>query len=99
MLEEAAGRWAYAGRLWAEVLWVLRVKNGNMGEVVQKWMRVVGEVPKSGEVWCEGGRMFCDMGDYKKARFCFEAAMHLTPQYGDSFIEALRLYMLLGRRK
>jgi hypothetical protein len=39
------------------------------------------------------------MGDYKKAKFCFEAAMHLTPQYGDSFIEALRLYMIMGRRK
>lgn len=25
--------------------------------------------------------------------------MHLTPQYGDSFIEALKLYMLLGQRQ
>lgn len=59
----------------------------------------LGEVPKSGEVWCEGARcnlnpMHLPSFDLGKAQrfLCF--AIQFTPQYGDSFIEYLRVEML-----
>lgn len=55
--------------------------------------------PKSGEIWCEGGRIYCELKEYTKARFCFDAAMQLTPQFGDTFIEAYRLEVFMGNRK
>lgn len=96
MLEEAVQRWPYAGRLWAELLLLQRVKTSPKEDVMKLFEGVIKEVPKSGEVWCEGGRILLERGHQKKALFCFEAAVHLTPQYGDSFIECLRLYTLRG---
>ncbi len=61
--------------------------------------RALEEVPKSGEVWCEGAR--CHLNpldivsfDLSKAQryLCF--AIQFTPQYGDTFVEYLRLEML-----
>lgn len=48
-------------------------------------------VAKSGEVWCEGARIF--MNPLSKhfnplnAQRCLTFAVFFTPQYGDSFIE------------
>jgi len=62
----------------------------------------VREVPKSGEVWCEGARILMNpmvqhfhLG---RAFKCLEFAVHLTPQYGDPFLELLRLRFLLEMR-
>lgn len=52
---------------------------------------MVRDNPKSGEIWCEGGRIFAELREYKKAKWCFATAMQLTPQYGDTFIEAYKL--------
>ena len=58
------------------------------------------EVPKSGEVWCEGARLFLnphsECFSLDIARQFLEFAIEFTPQYGDSFIELMRLQMLLG---
>jgi len=58
--------------------------------------------PKSGEVWCEGARinmnpMFPHF-NLGRAYKCLEFAVHLTPQYGDSFLELFRLRILLEMR-
>jgi len=54
------------------------------------------EVPKSGEVWCEGARLALHRGDYARARQFLDFSLHFTPQYGDSLIEYLRLALLEG---
>ena len=48
-------------------------------------------VRKSGEVWCEGARVFMNpMSRHfnpRNAQRCLNFAVYFTPQYGDSFIE------------
>lgn len=48
-------------------------------------------VAKSGEVWCEGGRIFLNpcssLFSIHNAQYCLNLAVYFTPQYGDSFIE------------
>lgn len=58
------------------------------------------EVPKSGECWCEAARTAMNPFDYKtefdlsSAHRCLAYAILFTPQYGDSFIERVRLELL-----
>lgn len=58
----------------------------------------LAEVPKSGEVWCEAARMHLNplsrTFDLNIAERCLDFAVEFTPQYGDSFVEALRLSLL-----
>ena len=61
------------------------------------WREKIDEVPKSGELWCEGGRIYAELGQHDNATKCFKAAIHFTPQYGDSFVEQLRLCLLRGQ--
>ena len=46
---------------------------------------------KSGEVWCEGARIFLNPTSssfsIKNARIALNYAVFFTPQYGDSYIE------------
>lgn len=65
------------------------------------FIKSLHEIPKSGEVWCEGARLhmsrhtnnrYYDLG---KAQKYLEFAIQFTPQYGDSFLELLRLYLIL----
>lgn len=55
-------------------------------------------VAKSGEVWCEGARIYLNPTsrhfDPLNASKCLNFAVFFTPQYGDSFIEALRLAII-----
>ena len=67
---------------------------------LQVLLRAIQEVPKSGEVWCEGVR--CHMNplhlnsfDLSSAQKFLSFAVQFTPQYGDTFLELLRLEMLL----
>jgi hypothetical protein len=67
---------------------------------LQVLLRAIQEVPKSGEVWCEGAR--CHMNplhlnsfDLSSAQKFLSFAVQFTPQYGDTFLELLRLEMLL----
>ena len=61
--------------------------------------QAISEVPKSGEVWCERGR--CSLNPLNNQAFdlsqslrslCF--ANQFTPQYGDTFIEYIRVELL-----
>ena len=48
-------------------------------------------VAESGEVWCEGARVFLNPISKHfnplNAQRCLNFAVYFTPQYGDSFIE------------
>lgn len=55
-------------------------------------------VPKSGEVWCEAARIHLNplstSFDIKISSTYLDFATKFTPQYGDSFLEALRQQMI-----
>ena len=57
------------------------------------------EIPKSGEVWCEGARLMMSKVaqnrhfSLEKAEIYLNFAIQFTPQYGDSFLELLKLHM------
>ena len=62
--------------------------------------RALQVVPKSGEVWCEGARTLLNplstkSFDPAQAQKYLSFAIQFTPQYGDSFIEYIRVEMLL----
>eukprot|EP01006_Ploeotia_vitrea_P028406 TRINITY_DN61110_c0_g1_i1.p1 TRINITY_DN61110_c0_g1~~TRINITY_DN61110_c0_g1_i1.p1 ORF type:complete len:1465 (-),score=160.58 TRINITY_DN61110_c0_g1_i1:327-4721(-) len=84
------------GRLWA-VLIQLKHAEGE-AEQQRVFCEALKEVPKSGEVWCEGARMcmnpLSSRFNLERARQFLDFAIKFTPQYGDSFIEYLRLELL-----
>lgn len=57
-------------------------------------IQALKEVPKSGEVWCEGARIHLNplsrAFDLDTAGKYLGFAVQFTPQYGDSFMECLR---------
>eukprot|EP01041_Mallomonas_annulata_P006669 gene6669-13501_t len=62
-------------------------------------LRALREVPKSGEVWCEGARIHMNplqmlSFDLGRAQKYLGFAIQFTPQYGDTFIEYLRLELI-----
>jgi la-related protein 1 len=69
-------------------------------EVYITFNKALKEIPKSGEVWCEGARLALSSDpsnrhfNFSKAENYLRFAIQFTPQYGDSFLECLRLYML-----
>jgi len=86
------------GRLWA-VLIQLEHAQG-VHQQLRVFQQALLEVPKSGEVWCEGARIclnpFSECFNLEAAQNFLDLAIEFTPQYGDSFIEYLRLQMLTG---
>lgn len=80
------------GRLWATHVQLLA--RAPAAEQAAVLARALAAVPKSGEVWCEGARMHMRHGRYAEARQCLHHATLFTPQYGDSFVEALRVDLL-----
>mmetsp|Transcript_20983 Transcript_20983/g.37890 ORF Transcript_20983/g.37890 Transcript_20983/m.37890 type:complete len:1660 (-) Transcript_20983:315-5294(-) len=97
LVKRALQRHTGTGRLWAALV---QLYHGD-GEHVQcnSLKYALQAVPKSGEVWCEGARIhlnpFVPTFDMDTARrhLCF--ATKFTPQYGDSFVETLRLQLLI----
>eukprot|EP00579_Thalassiosira_antarctica_P005524 CAMPEP_0201893392 /NCGR_PEP_ID=MMETSP0902-20130614/38495_1 /ASSEMBLY_ACC=CAM_ASM_000551 /TAXON_ID=420261 /ORGANISM="Thalassiosira antarctica, Strain CCMP982" /LENGTH=1751 /DNA_ID=CAMNT_0048425149 /DNA_START=52 /DNA_END=5307 /DNA_ORIENTATION=- len=84
------------GRLWAALI-QLRHDDGELYQM--KVLKcALQAVPKSGEVWCEGARIhlspFSPTFDLQEASRHLSFAARFTPQYGDSFLEQLRLNML-----
>jgi len=81
------------GRLWA-LLIQLQSTNGHVQQR-RSFVQALEHVPKSGEVWCQGARLhlnpFSAQFDLEIARKYLGFAIRFTPQYGDSFIELLRL--------
>lgn len=106
---EATRIYSGAGRLWALVImlshrmqWKRRfaVVHGDMiPDSQQLLFDAVSSVPKSGEVWCEVARscmnpLFLDNFDLTEAQRTLSYAILFTPQYGDSFIEYVRLEII-----
>ena len=78
----------------------MTIKSGNnIPSKHEALLRALREVPKSGEVWAEGARcrlnpLHVDSFDLGGAQKFLGFAAHFTPQYGDSFVEMLRVEML-----
>lgn len=85
------------GRLWATLV-QLRQHSGRDSAQQIALRRALNAVPKSGEVWCEGGRIhlnpFSDTFDLVRARRHLFFATRFTPQYGDGFVESIRLELI-----
>jgi tetratricopeptide (TPR) repeat protein len=99
--EEALQVHPTTGRIWAALIHLKQVE-GEQAQL-QVFRRAIAEVPKSGEVWCEGARIALNPSyhhfNLKAAKRCLDFAVQFTPQYGDSIVEFARLEMLLrGRR-
>eukprot|EP01080_Neovahlkampfia_damariscottae_P001621 gene1621-12746_t len=84
------------GRLWAMLIQLKYIEGEDAQLKVFK--EALNEVPKSGEVWCEGARIrmnpLYSKFDLVKAKKYLKFAINFTPQYGDSFIEYLKLQLL-----
>lgn len=85
---------AGTGRLWACLVQLQQFGGDDRTQHVAL-RRALNAVPKSGEVWCEGGRIhlnpFSATFDLDRARRHLYFATKFTPQYGDSFVEGIRL--------
>eukprot|EP00968_Pinguiococcus_pyrenoidosus_P005375 scaffold344_cov235-Pinguiococcus_pyrenoidosus.AAC.1 len=85
------------GRLWAALI-TLRASDGVTAQAAV-FRRALQEVPKSGEVWAEGARLHLNplsqLFDPECAARFLEFAILFTPQYGDSFLELIRLRLVL----
>ncbi len=84
------------GRLWALLIQLY----GSRGSIEQEkcLIRSIESVPKSGEVWCEAARFRMNplesLYSLETASRYLDFAIQFTPQYGDSFIEAIRLRLV-----
>lgn len=85
------------GRLWAILIHLLGSTHDHYRQF-KYFQLALSEVPKSGEVWCEGARMALNpvsiFFNLKAASRYLNFALKFTPQYGDTFVEFLRLEML-----
>lgn len=63
LIQTAAARYRNSGRLAAEVLFIDRMVDPPE-VMIDKWAALVNELPKSGEVWCEGGRIHMELQDW-----------------------------------
>lgn len=85
------------GRLWASLVQLRHYEEGESAQF--KTLRLaLNAVPKSGEVWCEGARIhlnpFARTFDLPSAQRHLSFATKFTPQYGDGFLETLRLEII-----
>ena len=94
LARESLTRHSGTGRLWALNIQLSQTDE----EKLETFRKAYRAVPKSGEVWCEGARMCMDpsssLFNLSAAREHLGFAVRFTPQYGDTFIELLRLEML-----
>jgi hypothetical protein len=90
------------GRLWSALATVEHGSANGIDAAMNICHQASKEVPKSGEVWCEFARVFLNpLGaafHLDRAHKSLQFALRLTPQYGDTFLELLRLRFLLEIR-
>lgn len=85
-----------SGRFWG----ILIHLSSALSPATQRRVIAAGlqSVPKSGEIWCELGRWALNLHNrifsVPLARQVLDVALHFTPQYGDSFIEYVRVELL-----
>lgn len=75
------------GRLWSVLIQLEHLRNYNdptLATPFAVFREALQEVPKSGEVWCEGARLAIHVGRLDEARKFLDFSLHFTPQYGDS---------------
>lgn len=106
MVKESLNIHFATGRLWATLVQIkhARITSVEDSENCYKtFLNAVWEIPKSGEVWCEGARILMSpishIFDLSNAEKFLRFAIQFTPQYGDSFLELMRLYIIQGRTK
>ena len=103
IVKEAVSKYFSTGRLWASLIQILHTDTSSISQGIhfKAFLLAVQEVPKSGEVWCEGARIrlnpFSQFYNLSKAEEYLNYAIQFTPQYGDSFIELMRVYYLKGQ--
>ena len=94
--EDALAVHSGTGRLWAILVQLKHIHGPDAQRLV--FREALKQVPKSGEVWCEGARIhmhpLSPNWNLGTAERYLEFAIQFTPQYGDSFIEALRWQLL-----
>ena len=91
-----------AGRLWSSLIQLthqyrfhvdVRCRLYGSSLALGVFLCALQYVSKSGEVWCEGARIFMNPMSRHfhplNAQRCLNFAVYFTPQYGDSFIEVL----------
>ena len=85
------------GRLWASLVQLRHLADVEEAQF-ESLALALNAVPKSGEVWCEGARIhlnpFSCTFDLQRASRSLFFATKFTPQYGDGFLETLRLLIL-----
>jgi len=85
------------GRLWASLVQLRHLADVEEAQF-ESLALALNAVPKSGEVWCEGARIhlnpFSRTFDLQRASRHLLFATKFTPQYGDGFLETLRLLIL-----
>jgi hypothetical protein len=85
------------GRLWASLIQLRHLADVEEAQF-ESLALALNAVPKSGEVWCEGARIhlnpFSRTFDLERASRHLFFATKFTPQYGDGFLESLRLLIL-----
>lgn len=97
---DALSKHVGAGRLWSSYIHLMHqcaLPRGLMRRIfgpdaaMQAFISALRHVAKSGEVWCEGARIFMNPSSRHfhllNASKCLNYAVFFTPQYGDSFIE------------
>lgn len=93
-LEQHSG----TGRLWASLIQLLHFSEGERAQF-ESLKHALNAVPKSGEVWCEGARIhlnpFSHTFDLHRSSRHLFFATKFTPQYGDGFLESLRLLIVV----
>ncbi|GKY96975.1 hypothetical protein MPSEU_000656400 [Mayamaea pseudoterrestris] len=85
------------GRLWSALV-QLSYQIGGVDGQYNALRKALNAVPKSGEVWCEGARIHCNpfsaTFDISRSRRHLFFAGRFTPQYGDSFLESIRVKLV-----
>ncbi len=106
LVKESLKNHSINGRLWATLIQLKHAKVRTIEDsrrAYSVFLKANKKIPKSGEVWCEGGRLLMSPVSHKfdldKAERYLKSAIQFTPQYGDSFLELYRLYTLRGEIK
>jgi len=85
------------GRLWASLIQLRHLADVEKAQF-ESLALALNAVPKSGEVWCEGARIhlnpFSRTFDLQRSSRHLFFATKFTPQYGDGFLESLRLLIV-----
>ena len=106
MVVQAIKTYSGKGRLWSLLIQLehKRAKSKNdFDHTHETFMKAINEISKSGEVWCEGARL-CMTNNLSNSFYSLKNALQylkfailFTPQYGDSFIELIRICLTIKK--